>query len=197
MSVHDAQRIAPRTMPIQCRKHGHSIPIPTYHDKRRRTHYTASCGYCYAMIPRRRNSCKMPVCVLRGLARDFPPFVSWWYHLTFSRLSRVYGLASPVFSCAMLSSLDCNRILRRNQPAEVVPEQLGAVRSSQIGADTPAENRARKICRSSSMHSGRPLSALFGFSNFGSGFLRRSVSRVSDRAFLRLAGAAFCGLQLG
>lgn len=43
--------------PIQRRAHGHSIPIPTYHDKRRRAHYTASCGYCFTRISCRRNSC--------------------------------------------------------------------------------------------------------------------------------------------
>lgn len=43
--------------PIQRCTHWHSIPIPTYHDKRRRAQIKASCGYCFTRISCRRNSC--------------------------------------------------------------------------------------------------------------------------------------------
>lgn len=62
-------RISAHTAPHM----GHSIPIPRYHDKRRRMHYTASCGYCFARISCRRNRRKMPASILRYQARDFRP----------------------------------------------------------------------------------------------------------------------------
>ena len=58
-------------------------------------------------------------------------------------------------------------------------------RSAQPGKalTRPPRIDTSKICRSSSMHSGRPLSALFGFPDFDLSFLYWTVSRLSDRAF--------------
>ena len=84
MSVH----IRPHSKPVERGIYSHSIPVPTYHDKRRRTQNRTSCGYCFCHELFRLNTLKIPACVLRRLTSGFRRVYLYAVHLTFNGTER-------------------------------------------------------------------------------------------------------------